>query len=366
MKTENQELAILPPKESAIAVYSAGNGLDPYLAQIRAEIDAFIPDATTKKGRDAIASIAYKVAKSKTALDNLGKELVAELKDVPKKIDAERKRMRDTLDAWKDEVRKPLTDFELAEAARIARHEENINWFNMRLINSELDAIELSADIEKCESIVIDSSYEEFESKAVIAKSNAIESLKKQLAVVQKREAEQAELEKLRAESAAREQKEREERIARESAESARIAAENAAATERQRLADEQLRKDREAQAAIDRAEREKLEAENARLRQIQEAEQSAVKAKQDAIDAAARAEREKQAAIDAERKRQADAAEAERLETEAREKNKAHAKKINNEALDDLVEIGLSPELAKAVVVAIAKGAVRNVKISY
>ncbi|EPG5927155.1 hypothetical protein L4P45_005864 [Pseudomonas aeruginosa] len=99
MSAENQ-LVEVPAKETALQVYSAANGLDPFLAKIREEIDGFVPDVTTRKGREAIASIAYKVARSKTALDNVGKELVAELKEVPKKIDAERKRMRDLLDSW--------------------------------------------------------------------------------------------------------------------------------------------------------------------------------------------------------------------------------------------------------------------------
>lgn len=74
------QLAEVPPKETALQVYSSANGLDPFLQKIREEIDGFVPDVTTRKGREAIASIAYKVARSKTALDNVGKELVAELK----------------------------------------------------------------------------------------------------------------------------------------------------------------------------------------------------------------------------------------------------------------------------------------------
>ena len=124
--SESTELALLPPKESALQVYSAPNGLDPYLARIKEELDAFVPDVSTKKGRDAIASMAYRVAKSKTALDNIGKDLVAELKDVPKKIDAERKRFRDLLDVWKDEVRKPLTEWDDVEAVREAKHKAGI------------------------------------------------------------------------------------------------------------------------------------------------------------------------------------------------------------------------------------------------
>lgn len=68
MSAENQ-LVEVPAKETALQVYSAANGLDPFLAKIREEIDSFVPDVSTRKGREAIASIAYKVARSKTALD---------------------------------------------------------------------------------------------------------------------------------------------------------------------------------------------------------------------------------------------------------------------------------------------------------
>ncbi|MGE8634996.1 MAG: hypothetical protein ACN6P8_15775, partial [Achromobacter piechaudii] len=50
------------PKANALEVFSADQGLAPYMAKIRAEIDAFVPDVSTKRGRDAIASIAHKVA----------------------------------------------------------------------------------------------------------------------------------------------------------------------------------------------------------------------------------------------------------------------------------------------------------------
>lgn len=362
----SNEIAVLPAKENALTVYTADKGLDPFLAQIRAEIDSFVPDVTTKKGRDAIASIAYKVAKSKTALDNLGKDLVAELKDVPRKIDAERKRMRDTLDAWKDEVRKPLTDFELAEEARIAKHEANIKWFNDHLDNTSVDSLELIGKIALCKSMPVDESYEEFESRAHKVKGSVLRSLNIALDDIKKREEEQAELARLRAEAAQREQKEREERIAREAAENARIAAEREAQSERERLAAIQRELDMEKQRAIEAAEREKIEAEKLALAQQLAAEQAAAKAKQDAIDAAERAERDKQAAIEAERKRQADAAESERLAAEQREKNKAHAKKINNEILQDFMAQGLSEDCAKTAITAMAKGLVRNVKVIY
>ena len=102
---------------TALQLFSE-NGLDPVLDKIKEEIDKFVPDVETDKGRKEIASFARKIASSKVFIENAGKELVSGMKAKAKLIDNERKRSRDTLDQWRDEVRKPLTDYEAAEAAR--------------------------------------------------------------------------------------------------------------------------------------------------------------------------------------------------------------------------------------------------------
>ncbi|MFZ4097832.1 hypothetical protein ACOYHI_28145 [Pseudomonas aeruginosa] len=237
MSAENQ-LVEVPAKETALQVYSAANGLDPFLAKIREEIDGFVPDVTTRKGREAIASIAYKVARSKTALDNVGKELVAELKEVPKKIDTERKRMRDLLDSWQAEVRSPLTEWEEAEAARVARHQGEIDKINLRLECRDLDSIELKANIAWLEGLAISEAWEEFEAEAARAKDKALIALREALVAREKFEAERAEREAIEAKQRA-EQAERD----------AQRRAEEAAAAERKRQADEQARIEREAAA---------------------------------------------------------------------------------------------------------------------
>lgn len=348
------EIALVP-KENALQVYSTENGLDPYLQQIRTEIDAFDPDVSTRKGREAIASIAHKVARSKTALDNIGKELVADLKEVPKKIDAERKRMRDLLDAWKDEVRRPLTEWEEAEAARVARHQGEIDKINLRLECRDLDSAELKANIAWLEGLAISEAWQEFEAEAARAKDKALIALREALLAREKFEAEQAELERLRAEAAAREQKEREERIAREAAEAERLAAERRAQEER----DATTRREAEAKAAAERRELElKLQAEHAEREKV-EAQRRAEQAER---DAQARVE----AAAAAERQRQADEQARIQAETEAREKDRAHKAKIMGEAKDALISMNISEELAKAIILKIARREVPNVTINF
>lgn len=350
MSTETQ-LAIVPPKETALQVFQAANGLDPYLRQIRAEIDAFVPDVTTKKGRDAIASIAHKVARSKTALDNVGKELVAELKEIPKKIDAERKRMRDTLDAWKDEVRAPLNEWEQAEADRVARHQAAIDQINLRLECRDLDTAELATNIEWLEAMAIGEQWEEFEAEAARAKDKALTALRAALVDRQRYEAEQAELERLRAEAAQREQKEREERIAREAAEQAQREAEQRAQAEREaavRREAEAERRELELKLQAEQAEREKLEAQQ--------------RAEQAERDAAERAER----AAAAERQRQADEQARIEAEAKARAADKAHKAAINRAAMEAFVAGGMTEECAKQAVTLIAKRQIPNIQITY
>ncbi|WJD60622.1 hypothetical protein [Pseudomonas kurunegalensis] len=360
------ELAAVPPKDTALQVYQAANGLDPYLRKIREEIDAFVPDVTTRKGREAIASIAYKVARSKTALDNVGKELVAELKETPKKVDAERKRMRDLLDAWQEEVRRPLNAWQAAEDDRVDRHQARIQQLRDLVDVETLFAEGIRFKISQAEAVVIDEGFEEFEAEAHQAKAKTLESLRASLARQEKHEAEQAELERLRAETAAREQKEREERIAQEAAERARLEAEHKAQAEREAA----QRREQEAKAVADRRELElKLQAE--------QAERAKAQAEADRVAAEQRAEQERQAAARQaeeaaeqarqDERRRADAAAAEILrQQEARESDKAHRASINRTALEAFVAGGMTEQCAKQAITLIAQRKIPNIAISY
>lgn len=198
--TEAIQLAELPPAETALDVCSKPGGLDPWLDKIRAEVTGHVPDLKTKKGRDAIASLAFRVRKVKTALDGVGKEQVDRLKEIPKKIDAERKRMRDVQDALAAEVRAPLDQREQAEEARQQRHQQGIEWFRLRADEGrDLNADELRATIADVQARPVDESWEEFESEAHRVKARALVSLQQAVAAREKHDTEQAELVRLRA-----------------------------------------------------------------------------------------------------------------------------------------------------------------------
>lgn len=340
---------IVPTKENALEVYQKQNGLDPFLEQIKQEIDSFVPDVTTKKGRDAIASMAYKVAKSKTALDDVGKELVADLKELPKKIDAERKRVREILDAWRDQVRKPLTDWEQAEEDRIANHKIAIELMKNSAIDlQDCTSGEIKTKIYYVDSMEMGKNFEEFELEAMQTKESSLKKLNKALEEKEQQEKERAELEKLRAEAAAREQKEREEKMIKEAEERTKREAEEKAKAEKE--------------AAEKRENDLKLQAERREI----ELKLQAEKSEREKLEAIAKAEKDKQAAIEAEKQKQI--AEAQKIEREKleREKNLKHTKEINQQALKAFVANGFSEDDAKKIITLIAKKSIPFITINY
>lgn len=325
-------------KSNAMEIFTTEKGLDPLLKKVRDEIDGFTPDISTAKGRKEIASIAHKVAKSKSYLDGVGKDLVAELKQKPKLIDAERKRIRDILDVWKDEVRKPLTEWESAEESRVNAHKDSIaHLISYREARLDVTSSQLSNLLGTLNSIVIDDSFEEFESEAHKEQRASRKFLEAELPKIIAKEKEQAELEQLRKEAAEREQKEREERIAREATDRAKQEAEQAAKAEREAAE----RRELELKMAAERAEKERLEA-------IERAKQAEVNAKEKA-EREAREEKEREEA-----------------ELMKREENKRHCSKINNQALKSFIESGIDDALAKQVITLIAKKLIANITINY
>ena len=310
--TEPTEIVIIE-RANALQIFTEQNAIDPILQKIKAEAEAFIPDVTTAKGRKEIASMAYKVARSKTYIDSKGKELSAEYKELPKKIDAGRKRAADFLENLQKQVRKPLDDWE-AEQARIKAEEE-------ACIAAEELAKQKEADHE---SALIE---------------NELFTIKK---AEEKRLAEEA-------------QARRDEEIRKEAAENARIEAEKKAENERleaaRRVAESKLREEQ--------AEKEKVEAqERARL----QAEQ----AEKDKIEAAAKAELDRIAAVEAERKR------LEKIETDkeaerlAREADQKHRTDIKSAAISGIKALGFSEKAATSIIEAIEIGIIPNVNIHF
>lgn len=311
-------------KQNAMAVFTTKEQLDPIIEAIEKEARSLVPDVSTRKGRDAIASMAHKVARSKTYIDNAGKDLVAELKALPKQIDESRRIVRERLDALKDEVRKPLTEWE-AEQERI-KAEEAMNAMHA-------EALEMNEEFDRQRAAQIEADHE-----MALLMNEKFDLDREE----QRRLAEQA-------------QRDHEERIKREAAEQARRDAE---ANHRAEL-EAAERREAEEKARAEAAERQRIETEQRAAREKQEAE--------------ARAEREKEEAVAAERRRQEEA-EAARLTEEKRKAeeearraaDKEHRRTVNRRVIADLINQGIPEEFAQKAMLAIAGGKVQDAHIKY
>ena len=322
----DQELITIEPK-NALNIFTTENAIDPYLAKVRGEIDTFHADIATASGRKEVASMAFKVAKVKTYLEGVGKDLADEQKAIPKKIDACRKHIRDTLDAWKEEVRKPLTDWEQAEEDRVKRHENAIAAI---VANStppqDENLTTLKALLRTVEAVQVGPECEEYEAAYTSAKAEGIERLSAAIDARQKYEADQAELAKLRQEAEERAAKDREEAIRREAAERATADAEA------------------KAKAALDAAAAHERELERHAQESDRRAQETEARLRREADEAKAAEEA-------AARKREAD---------------KKHRGLINRAAVDAFVEGGIAEDTAKQVVTLIAQRVIPGISISY
>ena len=283
-----------------------------------------MPVVSTRKGRDAIASMAHKVARSKTYIDNAGKDLVAELKALPKQIDESRRIVRERLDALKDEVRRPLTEWE-AEQERI-KAEEAMNAMHA-------EALEMNIRFDQELAAKFEADHE----MALLMNKDFDRDREEQ-----RRLAEQA-------------QRERDEQLKQEAAEQARRDAEAKHKAEIEAAA----RREAEEKARAEAAERQRIEAEQRAAREKKEAEARAEREREEAVAAERRRQEEAEAARLAEEKRKAE-------EEALRAADKEHRRTINRRVIADLIAQGIPEEFAQKALLAIAGGKVQDAHIKY
>ncbi|SIR97765.1 hypothetical protein [Pseudomonas putida] len=358
---------------NAPAIYVAG-GLQQFIDLVKGEVLGEVPDLKTRKGRERIASLAAKVSKSKTAVEKPGRDYLRRLKEMPKVVEAELREFVTKMDALRDETRRPLTEWEAAEDARIDRHNDAIN--RMKDLATELgtlDAEQLQVRLSELSAFKLGEAWEEFEAEAARTKEASLNAVQAALVTRQKYDAEQAELARLRREA---EERAEQDRI--------RLAQEAAVEAERQRVAQEQQAA-REAaarreQELLDQAAAQEREAENQRLQlklQAEQAERARIQAEADRVAAEQRMEQERQDAARRQEeaaeqarqdeRRRADAAAAEILrQQEARERDQAHKAKVMGEAKTALMSLNITEELARAIVLKIARREVPNITINF
>ncbi len=333
--SETTDLVVIE-KANALTVFKSSDQIEEILAKVEREVMSFVPDVSTAKGRKEIASLAYRVAQTKTYLDSLGKDLVAELKEIPKLIDGNRKTVRDRLDALKEKARQPLSDYE-TEQERIKAAEE-----------ARIAAEKLAAEIESAHEMAL-LMNKEFDREAAEAKAEA-----ERQRIAHEEEIKQRAIEQARQEAEAQAQRDREAAAQREAQLIAQAAQDKADRIAAQEGAE------REAKEAMERTERLAKEAREQAEREKKQAIEDAQRKAQEEADRIKRETEQKEAARLAEEKRVAD-------EDAKRAANEAHRKAVGTYVVKGLVEhAGLTREQAIATLKALMSNSIPHTSINY
>lgn len=310
-------------KDNAIAVFTS-DGMEKTLRKIEKEVLSFVPDISSAKGRKEIASLAFKVAKSKTALDSAGKTLTTDWKAKAKLVDQARKEARDFLDALKDKVRQPLTEWEADE-------------------HRKSEQAKIKAELEAAHSDAI-SMNDLFNREAAIAEKERLAAEK---------EAEQ--LHNLEVARIATEKIEHERLIKEQAAEQAKLQAERDA----QASIDKAKRFEAEAMASAEKFKREAMETEANRLKSIEDAR---VAQEQAVFEA------QEKVRIDFEQseKKRLEIAEEEDRKAEIKASNLQHQKDVNNKVLKIFADAGLDSDIAKSIIRIVLKSKSNLITVNY
>lgn len=271
MSAENKELETVAPikvveteKDWAIVgqfnEYDFGQMVDffsnernflPAINFAKERVEKLVADPTTKDGQITRKALAKHIGQIEKAIADKGLEIARILKTKPNEIDKVRRKVKDTLLMYKDEVLAPLKEIE-------SRQAEIVEMDNIPAQAIGCDSVNVKNLIEQLESKKRDKDYwKESWDDAQYSFNNSMNQLRDILAKVEKEESDRAELERLRkaeAERAAEIKEEAERKIA-EAKEDERKAKEQAEESERKaKEAEENARKAQEAKEAAEAA----------------------------------------------------------------------------------------------------------------
>ena len=372
----------------AVEVYNNGK-MDGLLTKLEAEVLSFIPVLDTDKGRKEIASLAYKVRRSKTFLDGLGENLIEDSRNRVKAVNSERKIMRDRLDLLAEKAREPLTKFEDAEKLRLENIDAEISGLSVYSISEDLNGDPLTSSFMKenltiLKAIKIDGSFGEKSVEAAQIKDREVLLLGSLILKTEKQEHDTAELDRLRKEKEEKEEEERLEKIRREGEEREKLKAEKLAIEEKERVATEKAELAKKNQARLDENEKERLDEiarlngiaeqkEKDRLTEIdrlkKEAEAAEQKSLNDIKAVKDKAEADRLEGIRKQKQKEADLLiekQAAELLEEKRQSDTEHRSKVNRNILSAFSVLGIDEKAGKNIITEIVHGHIPNVSIKY
>ncbi len=376
-----KDLVIPDSPAKVLTIFTDKVKVNEILQGIKEKALAHKPDLSTPSGRKEIASIAFKVSRSKVILDTAGKNLVADWKQKAKLVDSSRREMRDFLDDLRDTIRRPLKEWETEEAKRhalIKAEKERQNDWNEALEMHQLF-------LKKQELVKRENRIRQLEEEA-IQRRDAI-----------RRKEEKAEARRLEEKEAMiRQQKQEQARLVQKRQEEERLEAVRQAAQQeilhQVKIQEDQRKKEalqklQEEQAARKKAERAKIAIEERAKLEAILAKEKADYEKAEAIqEAKEKAQQEqKQAIQETKEKAQHDAqVEQERVIKQVKSQalsapiinkasiepiskvDKARRQHVNESVYYSLINNGIPAAIARLVVIRVSRGEIEALTIIY
>lgn len=266
----SEELIVIE-REDALKAFTDEQAFDAMFQQIKTLADQVEVDLSTDKGRKAHKSFCFRIRKTKARIDDVRKDLTEDMRKKIAAINARGGDMVERLEVLHDDVRKPLTDWEVAEKLRVETIRNTIEEARaLGQVKFGETSVQIQERISKLPTHDLDW-YAEFKDEAdlviqaafnglIIAKTAAVNA-EKEAAEREQERAELARLKKAEEERQAREKAAEEERKAEEARrEQEKREADEKAAAERE----EAERKQSELQRQLDEANRKAAEAEKA------------------------------------------------------------------------------------------------------
>ncbi|MCG9964586.1 hypothetical protein [Shewanella cutis] len=383
-------------------LYTEPGALKPYLDHIKASVNE-VPDLTTTKGRDRIASLAASVSRSKGVVEKPCRAYLKHLKAVVKPIEQNIKEFVDECDALRDKTREPLTKWEEEQKAILARLKAKVDYFGEEYqsmlenmpsnLHERADFIKAVLDDIKAEPVGDD--FESMKEAGEAAKADVISkmTLAYQAAIIesdnQRKADAQAEQERLAREKQIAEEAAAKAKADAEAAAQAKIDAANAAA---QKAIDDAAaeQRQREQQAQQDAANKlravQLINQLNSFSMQINEAQDSKamqqlvssvsefnipddlgqefsqVLSAYDVVYCASYAKLGAMLRADEETKKALQVKE----EADRKAANVEHRRAINKAIMKQLITLGASEELSKAIITAAVNGELGAMTINY
>lgn len=183
-------------KFSIISTFSDTVKIDKAVAKFAKDALSVVPDLTSKKGRDAIASVAFKISKKKTSIvSKMIDPSIEDAKALVKNVNAGKTYFKNKMDDLRDEVRAPLNEWEAAEKIR---EEKRINDIQVKIKGIHLIINfapgkkpckdEITELMEAVDCINCEEGFAEFTQDALQAKSSVKEKLTEMLNVIIQKE----------------------------------------------------------------------------------------------------------------------------------------------------------------------------------